>query len=109
CKVVEVEKSKTGKHGSAKVRIVGVGVFDGVKRTLIVPADAQVEVPIIEKFVAQVVAKVGDSWQLMDLRNYTTFEVAANQIEEDISGKIEPGIEVEVWDIAGRRKIVRVR
>ena len=47
--------------------------------------------------------------QLMDLRNYTTFEVAANQIEEDISGKIEPGIEVEVWDIAGRRKIVRVR
>ncbi len=58
CKVVEVEKSKTGKHGSAKVRIVGIGVFDNVKRTLIVPADAQVEVPIIEKFVAQVVAKV---------------------------------------------------
>ncbi|WP_054853062.1 translation initiation factor IF-5A [Vulcanisaeta distributa] len=109
CKIVEVEKSKTGKHGSAKVRIVGIGVFDNVKRTLIVPADAQVEVPIIEKFVAQVVAKVGDSWQLMDLRNYTTFEVPQNQIEEDIKGKIEPGVEVEVWDIAGRRKIIRVR
>lgn len=74
------------------------------------PADAQVEVPIIEKFVAQVVAKVGDSWQLMDLRNYTTFEVPPqNQIEGDLGEKIEPGIEVEVWDIAGRRKIVRVR
>jgi len=109
CKVVEVEKSKTGKHGSAKVRIVGIGVFDNVKRTLIVPADAQVEIPIIEKFVAQVVAKVGDSWQLMDLRNYTTFEVAPNQIEEDVRNKLEPGVEVEVWEIAGRRRIVRIR
>ncbi len=109
CKIVEVEKSKTGKHGSAKVRIVGIGVFDNVKRTLIVPADAQVEVPIIEKFVAQVVAKVGDSWQLMDLRNYTTFEIVSNQIEGDVREKIEPGIEVEVWDIAGRRKVMRVR
>jgi translation initiation factor 5A len=109
CKVVEVEKSKTGKHGSAKVRIVGIGVFDNVKRTLIVPADAQVEIPIIEKFVAQVVAKVGDSWQLMDLRNYTTFEVSPNQIEEDIRNKLEPGVEVEVWEIAGRRRIMRIR
>ncbi|MFP3484331.1 MAG: translation initiation factor IF-5A, partial [Caldivirga sp.] len=25
CRVVEVEKSKTGKHGSAKARIVGIG------------------------------------------------------------------------------------
>jgi len=109
CKVVEVEKSKTGKHGSAKVRIVGIGVFDNVKRTLIVPADAQVEIPIIEKFVAQVVAKMGDSWQLMDLRNYTTFEVSSNQIEEDVRNKLEPGVEVEVWEIAGRRRIVRIR
>lgn len=109
CKVVEVEKSKTGKHGSAKVRIVGIGVFDNVKRTLIVPADAQVEVPIIEKFVAQVVARVGDSWQLMDLRNYSTFEVGPDQMEEEVKGRIEPGVEVEVWDIAGRRRIIRVR
>ncbi len=107
--MVEVEKSKTGKHGSAKVRIVGIGVFDNVKRTLIVPADAQVEVPIIEKFVAQVVAKVGDSWQLMDLRSYSTFEVSQDQMEEEVKGRIEPGVEVEVWDIAGRRKIIRVR
>ncbi|WP_069807579.1 translation initiation factor IF-5A [Vulcanisaeta thermophila] len=109
CKVVEVEKSKTGKHGSAKVRIVGVGVFDNVKRTLIVPADAQVEIPIIQKFVAQVVAKVGESWQLMDLRDYSTFEVPSSQVEEDLRQKLEPGQEVEVWDIVGRRKIVRIR
>ncbi|MEM2678593.1 MAG: translation initiation factor IF-5A, partial [Thermofilaceae archaeon] len=38
CRVTEVERSKTGKHGSAKVRIVAIGIFDGVKRTLVVPA-----------------------------------------------------------------------
>ncbi len=109
CKVVEVEKSKTGKHGSAKVRIVGIGVFDNVKRTLVVPADAQVEIPIIEKFTAQVVAKTGDTWQLMDLRNYSTFEVTTNEVDESIRDKLEPGVEVEVWEIAGRRKVMRIR
>jgi len=39
CRVVEIEKSKTGKHGSAKARIVAVGVFDGGKRTLSLPVD----------------------------------------------------------------------
>ena len=71
--------------------------------------DAVVEVPIIEKFVAQVVAKTGDSVQLMDLRNYSTFEVPLSQIEDEIKSKLDVGVEVEVWEIAGRRKIMRVR
>ncbi len=45
----------------------------------------------------------------MDLRNYSTFEVGQDQMEEEVKGRIEPGVEVEVWDIAGRRKIIRVR
>jgi len=109
CRIVEVEKSKTGKHGSAKVRIVGVGVFDNVKRTLILPSDSQVEVPIIEKFVAQVVARTGDSMQLMDLRDYSTFEIPLSQVDEELSQKLSPGLEVEVWSIAGRKKIMRTR
>lgn len=109
CKVVEIEKSKTGKHGSAKVRIVGIGIFDNVKRTLVVPSDAQVEMPIVEKFVAQVVAKTGDTVQLLDLRDYSTFEIPLSQVDEELKSKIEPGIEVEVWEIAGRRKIMRIR
>ncbi|RLE80455.1 MAG: translation initiation factor IF-5A, partial [Thermoprotei archaeon] len=34
CRVVEVEKSKPGKHGSAKARIVAIGLFDNVKRSI---------------------------------------------------------------------------
>ena len=109
CRVVEVEKSKTGKHGSAKARIVGIGVIDGVKRTIVVPTDAAVEVPVIEKFTAQVISITGDSVQLMDLRNYQTFEIPSSYIEDEAKGKLEPGVQVEVWDVAGYRKIMRIR
>jgi translation initiation factor 5A len=109
CRVVEVEKSKTGKHGSAKARIVGIGVIDGVKRTIVVPTDAAVEVPVIEKFTAQVISVAEDNIQLMDLRNYQTFEIPSSYVEEEAKGKLEPGVQVEVWDVAGYRKIMRVR
>jgi len=33
CRIVEYDTSKPGKHGSAKARIVGVGVFDAQKTT----------------------------------------------------------------------------
>ena len=31
CRLTEYDTSKPGKHGSAKARIVGVGIFDGQK------------------------------------------------------------------------------
>jgi len=49
CRVVSIEKSKTGKHGSAKARVTAIGLFDGVKRSIVAPTDQKVEVPIIEK------------------------------------------------------------
>ncbi len=107
CKVLEVERSKTGKHGSAKVRLVAVGLFDGVKRTLVVPADSKVESPVVRKFPAQVLAKVGgNSVQVMSLEDYSTFEVAMPE-DPELQQRIEPGAEVEVWEIAGRHKIMR--
>ncbi|MEM3895026.1 translation initiation factor IF-5A, partial [Thermofilum sp.] len=106
CKVVEVEKSKTGKHGSAKARIVGIGFFDGSKRSIVVPTDARVEVPVIRKFTAQVVAIVGDNLQLMNLEDYSTFEMPMPQ-EEELKSKLSEGVEVEVWEVMGRPKIMR--
>ncbi len=108
CKVVEIEKSKPGKHGSAKARIVGIGIFDGVKRTLIVPTSAKVDVPLVKKFNAQVIAILGDTVQLMSLEDYSTFEVPMPE-DEDLRSKLVEGAEVEVWEIMGRYKIQRVR
>ena len=106
CKIIKVEKSKPGKHGAAKAHIVAVGLFDGVKRSMIRPVDAKVEVPIISKKSAQVISV--NPLMLMDLETYETFEIVPPE-EEEIKSKLKEGVEVEYWEVAGRKKIVRVK
>ncbi|MCQ8891820.1 MAG: translation initiation factor IF-5A [Candidatus Methanosuratincola sp.] len=108
CRVVSMEKSKTGKHGSAKGRVVAVGIFDGIKRNIVAPADQRVDVPIVEKRAAQVISIMPDSVQLMDLESYETFEVKKPK-DEEIMAKIAPGAEVEYWDILNEKHIMRVK
>ena len=107
CEVVSVEKSKPGKHGSAKVRLVAIGLFDDVKRDMVAPADKKVEVPIVEKKKAQVVSTTPDSIQIMDLETYNTFEVKP-PTDQDLLSKLQPGAEVEYWESMGKVKIVRL-
>jgi len=109
CKVVEVEKSKTGKHGSAKARIVAIGLFDHVKRSIVVPVDQKVEQPVIEKKAAQVIALTPSSVQLMDLSTYEVFELPKSDVEPELLDKLSPGVEVETWIVLGYRKLVRVK
>jgi len=107
CKVVSIEKSKPGKHGSAKARVVAIGLFDGVKRSLVGPVDTHIDVPIINKRSAQVVALL-DTVQLMDLETYETFETEMPE-DEKLKEKLEPGVTVEYWEIMGRKRIVRIK
>ncbi len=108
CKIVEIEKSKPGKHGSAKARIVAIGVFDGVKRSFVRPVSAQVEVPIIEKIGAQVIALLPTAVQLMDLETYEVFEASMPE-EKELKSKLNSGVEVEYWRILGKTKIMRTK
>lgn len=108
CRIVEISKAKTGKHGSAKAHVVAIGVFSGQKKTFVAPVDTRVQVPIIEKRLAQVLADMGDSLQLMDLETYDTFEVEKPD-DPQLAAKITPGVQVEYWLIMGRPKIMRVR
>ena len=108
CKVVEITKAKTGKHGSAKAHVVAIGLFSGSKKTLTAPVSQRVAMPIIEKRVAQVLADLGNSFQIMDLETYETFEVEKPK-DQDLLSKIAPGKEVEYWEVMGRRMIMRVR
>ncbi|MGC8699389.1 MAG: translation initiation factor IF-5A [Candidatus Micrarchaeia archaeon] len=105
CKVVDIETSAPGKHGSAKVRITAIGVFDGQKRTLLKPSSADVEAPVITKKRAQVVSISGDNAQLMDLETYETYELP---IPEDLKQSIKPGAEVEVIESMDQRAISRI-
>src|SRR3989338_8225079 len=73
CQVKSVEKSKPGKHGAAKVRVTAMGIFDNQKRNLLKPVDADIEVPIIDKHTGQVVAVMGDTIQVINVEDYSTF------------------------------------
>ncbi|MEM0201483.1 MAG: translation initiation factor IF-5A [Candidatus Micrarchaeaceae archaeon] len=105
CRVVDVETSAPGKHGAAKMRITGIGVFDGNKRTLLKPSSGDIEVPLINKKKAQVVSISGNTAQIMDLESYETFEIP---IPEDLQNSIKPGAEVEVMSYGEKRSISRV-
>jgi translation initiation factor 5A len=105
CRIMDYAKSKPGKHGSAKARIVAVGVFDEAKRTLVKPVDAQVDVPIIEKRGGQVIAMLPTAVQVMDLETYEVLETPLP--EEELKSKLASGVEVEFWRILGRTKIMR--
>ena len=102
CRVVSVNISKSGKHGAAKARIEGMGLFDGRRRSIIKPADAKVPVPILLKKPAQVLAIVGEKAQLMDLTDYSTFEL---EIPEDMKGKIEAGQDITYYELEGLRTL----
>jgi len=109
CKVTSMIKSKPGKHGSAKVRLDAVGIFDDKKRNLMKPATATVEIPLIEKQRAQVISVSGDIVQLMDLQTYETFECS---IPEEFKERIKPGsegTEVMYWKIGEKKQIKEVR
>ena len=108
CRIVSLTKSKPGKHGSAKARIVAIGTFDGSKRTFVKPVSAQVEVPLIEKKGGQVVAMLPSAVQVMDLETYEIFEAPIPE-EERLKSKLTSGTEVEFWRVLGKTKITRTK
>lgn len=105
CKVVDMDISKPGKHGAAKVRITAIGIFGGQKKTWLGSADMEVESPVIKKLNAQVISVSGESVQLMDKETYEMFEIT---IPEEFKGQLEEGKDVELMEAMGRKAIVRV-
>jgi translation initiation factor 5A len=108
CKIVSYSKSKPGKHGAAKARIVAIGVFNEAKKTIVKPVSAQVDVPLIEKKTGQVIALLPSAVQLMDLETYAMTEAPYPE-DEDLKNKLDSGVEVEYWKILGRTRITRTK
>ena len=106
CKVLDVTHSVSGKHGGAKARLEAIGLFDNKRRSVVKPADAEMEVPIIEKKIGQVVSIAGNNAQIMDMTDYETFEIT---IPEELKDKIAQGKEVSYWVIMERKMLVEVR
>ena len=106
--IMSIQKSKTGKHGSAKFRCSAISLFDGSKRSFVSPVDASIHIPIVEKRSGQVVSVTPMMIQLMDLESYEVFDVAKPD-DDEITSKLEPGKDVEYWVIMGQYKVQRVK
>ncbi len=107
-RVVSIAKSKPGKHGAAKARIVAVGVFDGVKRTIIKPVSDKLPIPIIEKREGQVINLSEDIVEVMDSETYEVLEMSLPD-DPSLREKIQPGTYVEYWLMLGKPKIVSLK
>ena len=105
CKILSIQTSKPGKHGEAKARIDAVGLFDEKKRSIVHPVTHKVQVPLIDKRKAQVLAIAGNEVQLMDLENFENFSLP---IPAEFEGQLQPGEEVLYMIALGRRKITKV-
>ncbi len=108
CRVVSMDKSKPGKHGAAKANIIAVGFFDNRKRNVIMPADRMIDVPVIDKRNATVIADMGENFSLMDSETFETYDIP-KPTDPEILSQIELNCSVEVWFVMGRRVITRVK
>jgi translation initiation factor 5A len=106
CRIVNIESSKPGKHGSAKMRITAVGVFSGQKKTLLCPGDADVEVPIIERKTVQIMSVSGNNAQVMDQKTYEMYDM---EIPEEMVSEAAPGKEADILEAMGQRKVERIK
>jgi translation initiation factor 5A len=116
CIIKSTERSKSGKHGHAKVRVVCVGMFDNNKKSLTIPSGHMVEVPEIIKGTAQINFIDDTIINVMDLESYSSMDVIW-PVDEDLVSKLNalranPAkmslAQVEYWQLAGKTLINRV-
>jgi len=104
--VSDTSTSRPGKHGHAKVRLVAVGMIDGKKRELVMPGHDNIDVPIIEKKIAQVLSINNDSANVMDAETFETFDL---KIPEELNGQVFEGSNILYWVILNDRVMKQVK
>ncbi|XP_029647441.1 eukaryotic translation initiation factor 5A-1 [Octopus sinensis] len=77
CKIVDMSTSKTGKHGHAKVHLVGLDLFNGKKYEDICPSTHNMEVPNVKR----------KDYLLIDIdaNNYLTLLEDDGAIKDDLN------------------------
>ena len=106
CRVDKVPTSSSGKHGHAKVRVDAIGILDGRRRSIVKSSGKTVEVPIINRHIAQILAIVGDNAQLMDMKTYEVFELP---IPEELKDTLEAGKEINYFELVGIKTLKQIK
>jgi len=95
CKIVEMSKSKPGKHGAAKIHLVGIDIFTAKKYDEICPSTHQMEVPDVSRADWVLVDISDDGYlSLMSEDGSNTrgdLKLPAGEIGEKIKAQFEEG------------------
>ena len=102
CIIKSISKSKPGKHGSAKARIEVIGLFDGQKRSYIGSVSNKIYVPIVERKNAQIISITSNIAQLMDMGDFSTFEII---IPDEYKDKVKESEEISYITALGKIKL----
>ncbi|XP_052072167.1 eukaryotic translation initiation factor 5A-1-like [Mytilus californianus] len=85
CKIVEMSTSAPGKHGHAKVHLIGLDLFTGKKYEDICPAHHNMDVPNVKRLEYQIVSISRDGYlTIMDDKGQLRSDI---KVEEDDLGK----------------------
>lgn len=106
CRVDKVQTSSSGKHGHAKVRVEAIGILDGRRRSIVKSSGKTIDVPTINKRMAQVLAIVGDNAQLMDMQTYEVFELP---IPEELKDTVQAGTEINYFEVVGKKTLKQIK
>jgi translation initiation factor 5A len=105
CKIIDITTSKPGKHGASKARLECVGMFDGVKRSMVAPVTEKCKIPMIDKRKVQILNIQGSTAQVMDMETYQNFEIPVSENEK---AALSPGAEVLIMEAMGKMKFWNV-
>ncbi|XP_071805615.1 eukaryotic translation initiation factor 5A-1-like [Asterias amurensis] len=115
CKIVEMATSAPGKHGHAKIHLVGIGIFSGKKQEVICPSSHSMMVPHVKREDYQVIGVWDGSMNLLDnkgvVKNFVSLpegelgiEIQARfEAEEDIMVTVMSALDEEV--VVGLKKL----
>jgi len=80
CRVVDIAKSKTGKHGHAKASIAGSDIFTGRRYETHLPTSHDIEIPFVDRSEYALLNIDGKHTQLLALNN---------EIREDVEMPVD--------------------
>ncbi|XP_061515164.1 eukaryotic translation initiation factor 5A isoform X1 [Anopheles gambiae] len=112
CKIVEMSTSKTGKHGHAKVHMVGIDIFTGKKYEDICPSTHNMDVPNVKREDYQL-TDIDDGFLVLmsdngDLRE--DLKIPDGELGTQLRSEFDSGKEivVSICVIDAERKRVRI-
>jgi translation initiation factor 5A len=111
CKIMEMSTSKTGKHGHAKVHMVGIDIFTGKKYEDICPSTHNMSVPNVKRVEYSVIDIDNDGYvSMMDDSSDTRSDIKLpeGELGQEIRSKFEggEGIKVTVLVALGEEAIM---